>query len=86
MFELILVVSLKSEGGPVGTLLRQFYCGQPLVQGILAARNGHDLTFTHFTPGRCIQYWEIVRDTGPAVSEGPNSLWRSIRQSLAMFL
>ena len=71
MFSLTLVVSLGAVGSRVEPQLRQFFDGQPLVQGRLSARNGQALACTYFTPGQFVQHWGVVRGTGPAVTAGP---------------
>ena len=63
-------MSLGEVRARVGPRSRQFSDGQPLVQRQLAARNGHAFACTHFTRGWCIQYWGIMRGTGPLVAEG----------------
>ena len=71
MVWLTLVVRLGALGARVDPQLWKFYYGQPLVQGRLAAWHGQALACTHFTPGRCVQLWGIVRGTDPAVTAGP---------------
>ena len=80
MFCITLVMGLGAVGALIGPRLQHFPDGQPLIQGKLAARNGHALAFTHFTPDRCVHHWGIVRGTGIAVLEGPNFLWPSRRR------
>ena len=80
MVLITLVVSLGEVGARVGTRLQQFSDGKPLVQGQLEARHGHALACTHFTPGRCVHNWGIVRGTGPEVTAGPVSLPPPCRQ------
>ena len=51
-----------------------FFDGRQLVQGRLAAWYGHSLAYTHFTPGRWVHHWGIVRGTGLTVGKGPEFL------------
>ena len=68
---LILVVSVGEVGARVGPLLQQFSDGQPLVQGLFAARHGQALACTHFMPGQCVHHWGVVRGTVQLVTTGP---------------
>ena len=80
MFWLTLVVILGAVGYRVGPRLRKKSGWELPVQGQLSARHGHALSYTHFTPGWCIQNWGITRGTGPVFLEGPAFLGCSSRQ------
>ena len=71
MVRITLVVSLGAVGAHVGPQLWKFPDGKTLVQGQLGARHGQELACTHFTPGRFVQHWSVVRSTGLAVVGGP---------------
>ena len=71
MVLLMLVVSLDEVRPHVEPWLRKLSGGQPLIQGRLTAQHGKVLACMHFMPGRCIQNWDVVKGTGPAVTVGP---------------
>ena len=84
MVSLMLVVGLVVLWPHAGPWLRQLSYGQPLVQGRLAAWHEQALACTHFTPGRCVQHWGIMRGTCTVVAELPTLLGVPCRRRLSI--